>query len=283
MAAWYLPAAEETAVGGDWYDVIELGHRRLGLTVGDMAGHGIAAATYMGQLRSAVRAYALDIERPSEVVRKLARFADLEKSRMATMIYATINLDTWVVDLRARGAPLPAADQPRWAADLPQRRGRAAHRRRRGRGVRRAADHSGTRRDPAPLHGWADRAPGTDPVGGRAALTEAAIAAPDEPELTCRVDLSGSRRGSTSWTTSPCSPSGRSASTRTLEVEVPAEAGQLATVRHLIRRWVTANGGTDDDCAAFAIAVTRGMRERRRARLRPGGCHDRPQRGSAGR
>jgi anti-sigma regulatory factor (Ser/Thr protein kinase) len=27
-------------------------------------------------------------------------------------------------------------------------------------------------------------------------------------------------------------------------------------VRHLIRRWITAKGGTDDDCAAFAIAVT---------------------------
>ena len=68
MAAWYLPAAEESAVGGDWYDVIELGHRRLGLTIGDVAGHGMAAATYMGQLRSAVRAYALEIERPDELL-----------------------------------------------------------------------------------------------------------------------------------------------------------------------------------------------------------------------
>jgi anti-sigma regulatory factor (Ser/Thr protein kinase) len=41
-----------------------------------------------------------------------------------------------------------------------------------------------------------------------------------------------------------------------LDVEVPADAEQLATVRHLIRRWVTANGGSDDDCAAFAVAVT---------------------------
>ena len=40
MAARYLPAAEESAVGGDWYDVIELGHRRLGLTIGDVAGKG---------------------------------------------------------------------------------------------------------------------------------------------------------------------------------------------------------------------------------------------------
>ena len=37
---------------------------------------------------------------------------------------------------------------------------------------------------------------------------------------------------------------------------MPADAEQLATVRHLIRRWVTANGGSDDDCAAFAVAVT---------------------------
>src|SRR4051794_39979652 len=41
-----------------------------------------------------------------------------------------------------------------------------------------------------------------------------------------------------------------------LEVDVPAEAEQLATVRHMIRRWVAAKGGSDDDCAAFAIAVT---------------------------
>ena len=68
MAARYLPAAQESAVGGDWYDVIQLGHRRLGLAIGDVAGHGMAAATYMGQLRSAMRAYALEIEAPGEVL-----------------------------------------------------------------------------------------------------------------------------------------------------------------------------------------------------------------------
>jgi anti-sigma regulatory factor (Ser/Thr protein kinase) len=41
-----------------------------------------------------------------------------------------------------------------------------------------------------------------------------------------------------------------------LDVEVPAEPSQLATARHLIRRWVEANRGADDDCAAFAIAVS---------------------------
>ena len=37
---------------------------------------------------------------------------------------------------------------------------------------------------------------------------------------------------------------------------MPAKAEQLATIRHLIRRWVEANDGSDDDCAAFAIAVS---------------------------
>src|SRR3954463_12865044 len=112
MAAWYIPAAEETAVGGDWYDVIELGHRRLGLTIGDVAGHGMAAATYMGQLRSAVRAFALDDGKPAELLGKLARFADREQSRMATVIYATLNLDTWVVDFARAGHPYPLLIRP---------------------------------------------------------------------------------------------------------------------------------------------------------------------------
>jgi sigma-B regulation protein RsbU (phosphoserine phosphatase) len=107
MAAWYTPAAEETAVGGDWYDVIQLGHRKLGLTIGDVAGHGLAAATYMGQLRSAVRAYALEIDRPDDLLGKVSRFAGVERSRMATIIYATLNLDTWVVDFARAGHPYP--------------------------------------------------------------------------------------------------------------------------------------------------------------------------------
>ena len=62
-------------MGGDWYDVIELGDRRLGFVIGDVAGHGMAAATFMGQLRSAIRAYALDTEAPAEVITKLAQFS----------------------------------------------------------------------------------------------------------------------------------------------------------------------------------------------------------------
>jgi hypothetical protein len=59
FAARYVPGAA-SGVGGDWYDVFELPGDRLGVVIGDVAGHGLAAAVVMGRLRSALRAYALD-------------------------------------------------------------------------------------------------------------------------------------------------------------------------------------------------------------------------------
>jgi PAS domain S-box-containing protein len=56
VAARYLPAAEDTLVGGDWYDVVALRRDRIALIVGDIVGHGVGAAAAMGQLRSALTA-----------------------------------------------------------------------------------------------------------------------------------------------------------------------------------------------------------------------------------
>src|SRR5262249_36835299 len=56
-AARYLPASDE--VGGDWYDVFELARGRLGVAIGDVVGHGVRAAALMGQLRTALHAYAM--------------------------------------------------------------------------------------------------------------------------------------------------------------------------------------------------------------------------------
>ena len=59
LEARYLPAARGTAIGGDWYDALELDDGRVAVVVGDVVGHGLRAATMMGQLRNAFRAYAL--------------------------------------------------------------------------------------------------------------------------------------------------------------------------------------------------------------------------------
>jgi serine phosphatase RsbU (regulator of sigma subunit)/anti-sigma regulatory factor (Ser/Thr protein kinase) len=256
MAAWYIPAAQETAVGGDWYDVIELGYRRLGLTIGDVAGHGMGAATNMGQLRSAVRAYALDLERPSEVLTKVARFADEERSRMATMIYATINLDTWVVDWARAGHPYPLLIRP----DEPPRFLTDPGGPPLGAGVVAEYDEQRITLGPAETlflytDGLIERR-GRTLSEGEKALADAAVAAPDEPELMCRAVIQALTEGIEVPDDIAMLAVRAVGLHDTLEVEVPADAEQLATVRHLIRRWVTANGGSDDDCAAFAVAVT---------------------------
>ena len=59
LAGRYLPAAAER-LGGDWYDAFALPDGRLGMAIGDVVGRGFHAAAIMGQLRSGLRAYALD-------------------------------------------------------------------------------------------------------------------------------------------------------------------------------------------------------------------------------
>ncbi|WP_217242028.1 SpoIIE family protein phosphatase [Streptomyces sp. AC555_RSS877] len=71
VAAYYRPANELTGLGGDWYDVIPLSGARVALVVGEVPGHGIAAAAAMGRLRTAVRTLAaLDLP-PDEVLAHL--------------------------------------------------------------------------------------------------------------------------------------------------------------------------------------------------------------------
>jgi PAS domain S-box-containing protein len=56
VATRYLPASDAMAIGGDWYDLLDLGQGAVAVTVGDVMGHGVAAAGIMGQLRSALSA-----------------------------------------------------------------------------------------------------------------------------------------------------------------------------------------------------------------------------------
>ena len=55
-SARYLPASQTASVGGDWYEGILLGDQRLALVVGDIAGHGLAAAADMALLRGMITA-----------------------------------------------------------------------------------------------------------------------------------------------------------------------------------------------------------------------------------
>ncbi|MEV1011523.1 SpoIIE family protein phosphatase [Streptomyces sp. NPDC049881] len=89
VAATYQPGGRDAAVGGDWYDVITLGAGRTAVVIGDVMGRGVRAAAVMGQLRTAVRAYArLDLP-PHEVIQLLDGLAaDIDATQIATCLYA---------------------------------------------------------------------------------------------------------------------------------------------------------------------------------------------------
>lgn len=74
-ATRYVPALGNISVGGDWYDFVELEGGRTALLVGDCVGHGLEAATVMGQLRSASRALLLEGQGPAATLESLDRFA----------------------------------------------------------------------------------------------------------------------------------------------------------------------------------------------------------------
>uniref|UniRef100_UPI0031D49A9B PP2C family protein-serine/threonine phosphatase n=1 Tax=Saccharothrix mutabilis TaxID=33921 RepID=UPI0031D49A9B len=112
LAARYVPGAG-SGVGGDWYDVFELPGGRIGLVIGDVVGHGLAAAVVMGRLRSALRAYALEYEDPAEVLGKLDRKATyFEHNTMVTVAYAVIHTATARMAVSVAGHPLPVVASP---------------------------------------------------------------------------------------------------------------------------------------------------------------------------
>lgn len=89
VAAIYQPGGADAAVGGDWYDVITLGGGRTALVIGDVMGRGVRAAAIMGQLRTAVRAYARIDLPPHEVLQLLDGLAsEIDPSQIATCVYA---------------------------------------------------------------------------------------------------------------------------------------------------------------------------------------------------
>jgi anti-sigma regulatory factor (Ser/Thr protein kinase) len=107
-AARYLAGGEGLEIGGDWYDVVDLGDDRVGLVIGDVMGRGVHAASVMGQLRIALRAYALEGMRPSAALEALQRLVDsLAGDYFVTALSAEWNLATNTLTFANAGHPPP--------------------------------------------------------------------------------------------------------------------------------------------------------------------------------
>jgi serine phosphatase RsbU (regulator of sigma subunit) len=108
VAAVYRPATSGINVGGDWYDLLPLSGGRLALVVGDVGGHGIDAATTMGQLRTAVRAYALEGHPPPRVLELVDAFLQqVDADAYATCLYLVLDPRTGAAEWCNAGHPGP--------------------------------------------------------------------------------------------------------------------------------------------------------------------------------
>jgi len=107
-AARYLPGGPDVEIGGDWYDVIPLSNGRLALAMGDVVGRGERAASLMGQLRSSVRAYALDGKSPVAVMDSVnTLLLEGASEQMATMVYGVMDIETGTFVYVNAGHPPP--------------------------------------------------------------------------------------------------------------------------------------------------------------------------------
>jgi serine phosphatase RsbU (regulator of sigma subunit)/anti-sigma regulatory factor (Ser/Thr protein kinase) len=107
VASRYLPASGES-LGGDWYDAFELGAGRIVLAVGDVVGHGPGAAAVMAQLRTALRAYAVEDHAAPEVVTLVNRLMwQLGPVAMTTLAYLVIDPVEESLELVNAGHPPP--------------------------------------------------------------------------------------------------------------------------------------------------------------------------------
>jgi anti-sigma regulatory factor (Ser/Thr protein kinase) len=109
----YVPAATHGKVGGDWFDVFPIDATLLGISIGDVAGHGLTAASTMAKLRQTMRVAARMEQWPSRVLRQVNRSlcAD-EPGALATAIFATLDCTSGTLRWSSAGHPAPIVVRP---------------------------------------------------------------------------------------------------------------------------------------------------------------------------
>ena len=108
IASRYLPGNAEAEVGGDWYDVVEVGGGRLVLVIGDVVGKGVNAAATMGQLRNALRAYLLEGFSPGDALTRLNRLVTtMGRRSLATVLCLWLEPSSGVLRYASAGHPPP--------------------------------------------------------------------------------------------------------------------------------------------------------------------------------
>ncbi|MFD6971388.1 SpoIIE family protein phosphatase [Streptomyces sp. NPDC059949] len=118
-SARYRPATVTSTVGGDWYDVIRLPGERVVLVVGDVEGHGIDSAAVMGQVRTAVTAYATEGHSPAAVIdRTCGLLVALGTGLTVTCCVVVLDTVDGTVEVASAGHPEPLVLRPDGTVDV---------------------------------------------------------------------------------------------------------------------------------------------------------------------
>lgn len=113
VATRYRPATHALDVGGDFYDLIDLGAGQVGAVIGDVQGHSVQAAALMGQIRTSMHTHARVGARPEEVLAHTNRLLMEVSGRMfCSCLYAHIDMPGSRVLLASAGHLPPILRYP---------------------------------------------------------------------------------------------------------------------------------------------------------------------------
>jgi serine phosphatase RsbU (regulator of sigma subunit) len=117
----YLPASADSRVGGDWYITAELPGDRVLLAIGDVAGHGLAAAAAMARLRGALAGLSITGAPPQQLVGWLNELAlHVAAEHTASVVAGYYDPPTRLLTWAQAGHPPPVLIRSPWARPLPQ-------------------------------------------------------------------------------------------------------------------------------------------------------------------
>jgi serine phosphatase RsbU (regulator of sigma subunit)/anti-sigma regulatory factor (Ser/Thr protein kinase) len=255
FTATYRPAAVDARVGGDWYDVFELGRGKIALVIGDVVGRGVEAGALMAQVRTALRAYALEGHQPAVVVELLNRlFAAVRPIKLTTLAYLVLDPERDELRLVSAGHLPPIVVGPDGHARLLEVEGDPPV------GAFRAAVFHERRAALAPGSRVVLVTDGAAEVRGEpldAGLERLRVLSEQEsdPRALCGAIAGGAASGG---------PSNDDVAVLVAQVlplpdrlitRWPADADALGGLRHLLRRWLAGKGAAEDEIYDITVAV----------------------------
>jgi serine phosphatase RsbU (regulator of sigma subunit)/anti-sigma regulatory factor (Ser/Thr protein kinase) len=258
LAVRYQAGSAGLEVGGDWYDALRRPDGIFLISVGDVAGRGIRAATLMAQLRNAFRAYAFEHASPAEVVRRMTRHVPDEE--MVTTVCLSIDPYSREYRYSLAGHPPPVlVDDARAAVSRLDKAGAPPLGYVEPSAI---VEASGTLPDRATLIAYTDglverrEANIDDGIDLLASVLASVAAAEEDADEIASGVLRGVLQGSVGADDDAAFMVVRSHGVPArVAVELPADPHVLAPLRRRLERWLTLRGVSEEDRVDAILAA----------------------------